>query len=67
MSSKLAVIFLVLAALSQAATAGHTAEDGCYGLPAGSRLIIVNVPLFQLKVALAAGGAKIVSAMPYFD
>ena len=42
-------------------------EEGCYGLPAGSRLIIVNVPSFQLKVALAAGGAKIVSAMPYFD
>lgn len=42
-------------------------DEGCYGLPAGSRLIIVNVPSFQLKVALAAGGAKIVSAMPYFD
>ena len=42
-------------------------EEGCYGLPAGSRLIIVNVPSFQLKVVLAVGGAKIVSAMPYFD
>ena len=42
-------------------------EQSCYGLPAGSRLIIVNVPSFQLKVALAGGGAKIVSAMPYFD
>ena len=41
--------------------------EGCYGLPAGSRLFIVNVPSFQLKVALAGGGAKIVSAMPYFD
>ena len=45
----------------------NVCEEGCYGLPAGSRLIIVNVPSFQLKVALAAGGAKIVSAMPYFD
>jgi hypothetical protein len=35
-------------------------EEGCDGLPAGSRLIIVNVPSFQLKVALAPGGAKIV-------
>ncbi len=42
-------------------------EEGCYGLPAGSRLIIVNIPSFQLKVVLAEGGAKIVSAMPYFD
>lgn len=42
-------------------------EEGCYGLPAGARLIIVNVPSFQLKVAPTPAGAKIVSALPYFD
>ncbi|HWT01981.1 MAG TPA: hypothetical protein VN256_17160 [Pyrinomonadaceae bacterium] len=42
-------------------------DEGCYGLPAGARLIIVNVPSFQLKFARVAGDMKIVSAMPYVD
>jgi hypothetical protein len=42
-------------------------EEGCYDLPAGTRLIIVSVPSFQLKIARVAGDMKIVSAMPYFD
>jgi hypothetical protein len=36
-------------------------------LPAGARLIIVDVPSFQLKVARVAADVKIVPAMPYFD
>lgn len=42
-------------------------EKGCYGLPAGARLITINVPSFQLQISRVGAEFKIISAMPYID
>jgi len=41
--------------------------DGCLGLPKGTRLIAVNIPVFQLYLVVIGGKMKIVSAMYYFQ
>ena len=41
--------------------------ESCLGLPKGTRLIMVNVPVFQLELANVNGRMKIVSAMYYFQ
>ncbi len=38
----------------------------CFGLPKGTRLFEVNVPIFHLQLAELSGQFKIVSAMDYF-
>ena len=39
----------------------------CFGLPKGTRLFQVNVPVFRLQLAEIRGELKIVSAMDYFQ
>ena len=39
----------------------------CFGLPKGTRLIQINVPVFRLQLAEIRGELKIVSAMDYFQ
>ncbi|HKE58096.1 MAG TPA: hypothetical protein VKB46_15390 [Pyrinomonadaceae bacterium] len=38
----------------------------CLGLPKGSKLFVVNVPVFQLQIAEINGQLKVVSAIDYF-
>jgi hypothetical protein len=42
-------------------------NESCLGLPKGTRLITVNIPVFQLELAMIGGKMKIVSAMYYFQ
>ncbi|HEX8847291.1 MAG TPA: hypothetical protein VF791_21790 [Pyrinomonadaceae bacterium] len=42
-------------------------DASCYDLPAGTRLITINVPSFQLQIARVGANYRIVSAMPYID
>ena len=41
-------------------------DTGCRGLPAGTKLFAVNVPVFRLEVAAIAGNLKVVSAVSRF-
>jgi hypothetical protein len=38
----------------------------CLGLPQGTRLFEVNVPVFRLRLAEIGGQLKIISAIDYF-
>jgi len=40
--------------------------ETCLGLPAGTKLFEVNVPVFRLKVAEIGGNLKVVSAISFF-
>jgi hypothetical protein len=40
--------------------------DNCFGLPKGTRLFEVNVPVFRLQVAEVSGNLKVVSAISRF-
>jgi hypothetical protein len=41
-------------------------SESCLGLPAGTRLFEVNVPVFRLKVAEISGNLKVISAKTRF-
>jgi hypothetical protein len=43
-----------------------TCADDCLGLPEGTRLFEVNVPIFQLQLAEIKGVLRVVSATDYF-
>jgi len=45
----------------------RTCADECFGLPKGTKLYEINVPIFHLQVAELKGELKIVSAMDYFQ
>ena len=42
-------------------------DTECFGLPKGTRLFQVNVPVFRLQLAEISGQLKIVSAVDYFQ
>lgn len=42
-------------------------NKGCLGLPKGTRLFEVKVPIFHLQLAMLQGEMRIVSAIPYFQ
>lgn len=44
-----------------------TCGKECFGLPAGTKLFQVNVPVFRLQLAEFKGEMKIVSLTPYFQ
>jgi hypothetical protein len=44
----------------------RTCANECLGLPKGTRLYEINIPLFHLQVAEVKGELKIVSTMDYF-
>jgi hypothetical protein len=44
----------------------RTCAHECFGLPKGTQLFEVNVPVFHLQIAEIRGELKIVSAMDYF-
>ena len=44
----------------------RTCATECFGLPKGTKLFVVNVPVFQLQIAEVKGQLKVVSAIDYF-
>ena len=44
----------------------RTCTSECVGLPKGSKLFVVNVPVFQLQIAEVKGQLKVLSAIDYF-
>ena len=48
------------------APTARVCNDNCFGLPAGTKLFEVNVPVFHLQVAEVSGKLKVVSAITLF-
>jgi hypothetical protein len=44
----------------------NVCTENCLGLPAGTRVFDVNVPVFRLKVAEISGNLKVISAISRF-
>ena len=44
----------------------RTCAIECFGLPKGTKLFVINVPVFQLQIAEVKGQLKVVSAIEYF-
>ncbi len=42
-------------------------DTQCFGLPKGTKLFQVNVPVFRLQLAEMGGQLRIISAVDYFQ